>query len=561
MNRYISLVCALLCLSLAACEEAFLDRKLDTNYTQGQVFSTYATMRDFGLGMYASLPQGYNRLDGAMLASATDDAEHAGIGTAIQQYNIGSWGPFTNPDEQWANLYAGVRKTNVFLENTVNYKHIIYRDTLTSVPARTVYYNQANDMRFLRAEARFLRAFQYFELIKRYGGVPLITTTLATENDAILARNSFEQVVAFIVSEIDAIAGELRLTWVGYDTDRHIGRATKGAALALKSRTLLYAASPLFNPGNDVTKWEQAAAAAQAVILLNRYSLAANYRDLFRAMQSSEMIFERRYPASNGLERANYPVGFEGAVGGTNPSQNLVNAYETLNGLPVSQDPAYNPQNPFANRDPRLQMTVIVNNADYKGRKIEIWPSGKDGPGKPRATRTGYYLKKFSDEGLDLLTNKTSSHAWVYFRYAETLLNYAEAMNEAFGPNEVPPNFTMSAKQALNMVRKRTGVNMPNVTTDSQVEFSKRIKNERRVELAFEEHRFWDVRRWKIGPQSLGSPIYGISVTRNTNNTFSYQYPTAPVENRVFEDKMYLFPIPRTEIDKTAGKLVQNPGW
>jgi starch-binding outer membrane protein, SusD/RagB family len=559
MKRYIFPICIFLIMGLAACGDDFLDRKMDTNYSEQQVFASYSTMRDFGMGIYAYLPHGFNRIEGAMLASATDEAVHSGSGTAIQRLNNGSWGPFNNPDDHWANLYAGIRKANLFLENTAGYEKTIYRDTITDA-GKTNYNNQLRDMGWLLAEARFLRAYFYFELAKRYGGVPVITHTLTNDDAVGIARNTFEETVEFIISELDDVAGKLRETWVGFDNDQKIGRATKGAALALKARTLLYAASPLHNTANNRDKWIKAAEAAHEVIAMNRYSLGSNYRNLFRDMQNNEFIFERRYAASNDLERASYPVGFEGAIGGINPSQNLVDAYETSNGLPIDQDPSYNPQRPFNNRDPRLTMSIIVNGSEYKGRQVEIWPGGLDGPGKPRVTRTGYYLKKFVDEGLDLSQNRTSAHTWIYFRYAEILLNYAEAMNEAYGPDDAA-GLSLTAKEALNRVRKRAGVNMPAITVDSKDEFRKRVRNERRVELAFEEHRFWDVRRWNIAEQVFGSPIFGVKVIRNSNNSFTYEYPSVPVEKRVFEPKMYLFPIPVSEITKTAGKLQQNAGW
>lgn len=559
MKKYIIPIFAFLSMIFVACEDEVLDRKIDTNYSEEQVFSSYTTMRDFGIGIYTYLPEGFNRINGAMLAAATDDALHSGTGTEILALNNGSWGPFNNPDDQWAHFYVGIRKANLFLEKTEDFEHKIYRDTLTD-EGKQSYMIQVNDLNWLRAEAHFLQAFFYFELAKRYGGVPIIDKPLSPDDDLTLARNSYDEVIDFIVSEIEIAEEGLRDTWVGFDSDNKIGRATKGAALALKSRTLLYAASPLHNPENDLEKWKKAAAAAHEVIELNRYSLADNYRALFRANQSNEFIFERRYSASDALERANYPVGFEGAVGGANPSQNLVDAYETINGLPINEDPAYNPQNPYADRDPRLGMTVIVNNSDYKGRKVEVWQGGLDSPGKPRGTRTGYYLKKFADEGLDLLQNRTSVHTWIYFRYAEILLNYAEAMNEAFGPDD-NAGYSLTAREALNIVRQRPGVNMPAVTVTSKEEFREKVRNERRIELAFEEHRFWDIRRWKKGAEFLGSPIYGVKVIRDSDGTFIYQYPEIPVENRVFQDKMYLYPIPREEINKTSGHLTQNTGW
>ncbi len=550
----------LLLACLLSCQKNFLDRRLDTSYTEDQVFNSAGTMRDFGFGIYASLPGGFERTDGALLASASDESVHAWPGSAIQRLVNGSWSSFNNPDDQWASLYTGIRKTNLFLERSADYRQIVYRDTITE-SGRTAYSNDTSDIGWLRAEAVALRAYFHFELIKRYGGVPIVTSVMKEGQVPMLSRNTYDECVAFVVSQLDSVTPYLRDSWRGFQSDRYLGRLTQGAAMALKSRTLLYAASELNNPGGAISRWADAAKAAHDVIQLNRYALAANYRDLFRAVDDNEMILERRYEASNSLERSSYPAGFEGAQGGTNPSQNLVEAYETTNGLPIGDDPAFDPQNPFANLDPRLQMTIIVNGSSYKGRTIQLWPGGLDGPGKPRATATGYYLKKFVDEGLDLLQDRTSNHNWILFRYAEILLNYAEAMNEAYGPDAIPDGFTLSAREAVNQVRRRPGVDMPAATDATQEALRARVRNERRVELAFEEHRFWDVRRWKITEQTLGQPIRGVAVTLQPDGTYRYSLAPEAVQKRVFESKMYLYPIPRAEIEKTNGVITQNAGW
>ena len=545
---------------LSACQKDFLDRRLDTSYTDDQVFNSAGTMRDFGFGIYASLPTGFGRLDGALLASASDESVHAWPGSAVHRLVNGSWSSFNNPDDQWAALYAGIRKANLFLERSADYRRIVYRDTITE-SGRTAYSNDTSDIGWLRAEAVALRAYFHFELIKRYGGVPIVTTVMDEGKAPMLSRHTYDECVDFVVSQLDSVTPYLRDSWRGFQSDRYLGRLTQGAAMALKSRALLYAASALNNPGEDISRWVDAAKAAHDVIQLNRYTLATNYRDLFRAVDDGEMILERRYEASNSLERSSYPVGFEGAQGGTNPSQNLVDTYETINGLPITDDPAHDPQNPYANRDPRLQMTIIVNGSSYKGRTVQLWPGGLDGPGKPRATATGYYLKKFVDEGLDLLQNRTSNHNWILFRYAEILLNYAEAMNEAYGPDVIPEGLTLSAREAVNQVRQRPGVDMPAATDATQEALRARIRNERRVELAFEEHRFWDVRRWKIAAQTLGQPIRGVRVALQPDGTYQYAIAPDAVQNRVFETKMYLYPIPRAEIEKTNGMITQNIGW
>lgn len=542
----------------SSCVEDFLERRIDTNYTQEQVFASYTTMRNFGIGIYSHLPDGFDRINGGTLAAATDDAAHSGRYNDIQKLGNGNWGAFGNPDDQWDGLYQGIRKANLFITHSENFRNVIVQDTVTEQGKQT-YQTQSNDLMWLRAEAHFLKAYFYFELIKRYGGVPLIEDVLDTEQNYAISRASYSETVNLILDEINFSVDDLRDTWSGYDENRMIGRATKGAALALKSRVLLYAASPLNNPSNDYSKWTSAAEAAAEVIHLNRYSLFDNYATLFRSSNNNELIFTRQYEPSNNLERGHYPIGFTGATGGTNPSQNLVDTYETIAGMSVLEDPTYDQQNPYQDRDPRLMMSIIVNGTDYKGRPIQTWEGGLDGPDRPRGSKTGYYQKKYIDEGLDLLQNRTSVHTWIYFRYAEILLNYAEAMNEVYGPDGIAENTPVSAREALNMVRQRPGVNMPEVTENSKEIFRERIRNERRVELAFEEHRFWDTRRWMIAEHTLGQPVRGVLISKEPDGSLVYSYRN--IEHRVFQPKMYLYPIAAEEINRTSGRLDQNPGW
>src|SRR5688500_8410813 len=214
-NLFFLTLCTFL---MASCDD-YLDRKLDTTYTEEQVFSSYGTMRDFGLGIYTYLPEGFNRIDSALLSAASDESVHSGTGTVIQRLNNGSWGAFNNPDDQWARFYEGIRKATLFLDRSVDFEHIVYRDTLT-VAGKTTYSYETNDLRWLRAEARFLRAYFYFELIKRYGGVPLITEVLTPGESPSVTRDSYEDCVDFIVTELDDSEDELRNSWAGFDGDK-----------------------------------------------------------------------------------------------------------------------------------------------------------------------------------------------------------------------------------------------------------------------------------------------------------------------------------------------------
>ena len=554
--------------ALVSCNDDFLDREIETNYKEDQVFVNYERMSQAGYGVYAFLFNrfGFHRIDNAMLASASDEADHADVNSDIQKFNMGSWNATSNPEDCWAYFYQGIGRANLFLQNSTDYKKIVFRDTIDA-NNRNTYYANVRDIEWLRAEVRFLRAFYYFELIKRYGGVPLIAepSTDAAELSA-MPRKSFNDCVDFIASECDSVLPKLKDSWVGVEGEKWRGRVTKGAALALKSRLLLYAASPLHNPTNDVEKWKKAAQAAHAVIATNKYSLHSSYSGLFRlgngADGNAEVIFAQNGWSRNDFEKLNYPVGYDqGGQGSTSPSQNLVDAYEMKNtGVPIGEPGSgYDPANPYAGRDPRLAMSILLNNTSFKGRPVEAWVGGLDGLGKPKATTTGYYIRKFVDPNLDLAQNMGSVHSWILFRYAEVLLNFAEAMNEAYGP-ETSAGYSLTAKKAIDLIRGRAGVQMPPLPPGlSKDEMRQRIRNERRVELAFEEHRFFDVRRWKIAGQTENMPVMAMKITKNSDDTFSYKVVKA--EDRLFSPKMYLYPIPEVEVLKSKGALTQNPGW
>jgi hypothetical protein len=554
-------------MAAAGCQD-FLDREIVTSYEEQEVFVNYERMNQAGYGVYTFLFYrfGYDRISNAMLASACDEADHADVNSDIQRFNMGTWTATSNPENYWGDFYQGIRRANLFLENSEDYKNIIYRDTF-DIANKNTYLSQVRDMAWLRAEARFLRAFYHFELVKRYGGIPIMThSTNDYEELKGMTRKSFDECVKFIVDECDAVIPELKDTWVGFDSEKMRGRVTKGTAMALKSRLLLYAASPLHNPANDVQKWEAAARAAHDVIALGRYGLHSDYKGLFRlgngADGNIEVIFSQQGWSRNDFEKRNYPIGYDqGGQGSTCPSQNLVDAYEMkATGMPIGEPGSgYDPANPYAGRDPRLAMSILTNATAFKGRPVECWVGGLDGLGKPRATTTGYYIRKFVDESLNLTQNTSSVHTWTLFRYAEILLNYAEAMNEAYGP-EVKGAYTMSAKAAVDMVRARTGVAMPILPPGlSKAEMRERIRNERRVELAFEEHRFFDVRRWKIAEETENRPLMGMKITRNEDGTFNYL--VFKKEDRVFTERMHLYPIPEVEVLKSEGAIVQNNGW
>lgn len=552
---------------LTGCEN--LDRELITDLTQQQVTRSYDFTLNRVNSLYTDIPAGYLQIDGAMTASATDEAEHTLETSNVQKFNNGSWNSIDNPENQWATFYRGIRKANQFLVSTDSVNLDQYK--LDPAPsAQAVYKTRLADIQRWKYEARFLRAYFYFELTKRYGGVPIISTIYSVDDDfQNVSRNTLAECFQYITAECDSAAKNLPVTYAATD----LGRATRGAALALKSRVLLYAASDLFNTstwaggytkpelisltsGDRQARWKAAADAAKAVIDLSGtgYILHTNYRNLFitNSYTLPEVIFARRNAASNDFEKANYPIGYDLGNSGTTPSQDLVDAYEMSNGTRFDWNNPTHAAAPYTNRDPRLGLSIILNNTTYKGRAVESWMGGRDGRGVVNATKTGYYLKKYVNENLNLLLNNTSAYSWNLFRLAEIYLNYAEALNEA-SPGHA------DIKTYVDRVRARTGVAMPPLPAGlSQAEMRERIRNERRVELAFEDHRGWDVRRWMQGPQYLGAPLRGVNITRNADGSF--KYAPVVVETRVFEPRMYLYPIPQGELNASKG-LIQNPGW
>ena len=542
--------------TLGSCN-GFLDREEDSFIDKTATFDSYNRTKQYLTYAYTLLPDGLNRFSReAMLASATDDAEFAIESAEIQQFNNGSWNALNNPDDVWNRYYSGISKCCTLLENT---NHVNLDISRLDPDKQVEYANSLKDIRMWRAEARFLRAYFHFELLKRYGPIPIVTSTLSINgNYENTPRPTMKEVVDFIAKECDIAADTLELTpW--RNVNDAFGRATKGAALALKSRLLLYAASPLYvdfgdtneaNKPTDIAMWKSAADAAKAVIDLNQYELASSYADLFKNdFQNKEYIFVRRYAANSDFEKSNFPVSF-GGKGGTNPSQNLVDDYEMLDGTPFDwNDPAKAAQ-PFENRDARLGATILMNMAPFKGKKVATYPEGADASPNPNATKTGYYLRKFLNEDVNIQTGGSSGgHVVPLFRLAEIYLNYVEALNECDPTN---PDIALY----LNKVRNRAS--LPNVSALSQEQMRAVIQHERRVELAFEEHRSWDVRRWKIASSTLGAPLMGVQIERKPLG--GYTYMPVKVEQRVFQPKMYWYPIPQSEVLKLK-QWKQNNGW
>ena len=432
------------------------------------------------------------------------------------------------------------------------------------------YDNWMKKLAFFPYEARVLRAYYFFELARRYGDIAMPLDVLDASQANTIAKTPFAKVVDFIVEECDACASNLPQTYQG-QPDNQIGRMTSGFAKALKSKALLYAASPLHNPSGDVEIWKESASAALDIIDDGYYSL--DPEDCANRIDSPEIVMVVIGEDSRTFEQNNFPVRFtEGTRTGATavfPSQNLVDAFETAGGYKVTltgsgwecDDPTFNPSAPYEGRDPRFYRTVLADGMEFKGSVIEAFEGGLDDAevtagGSP----TGYFLRRYIQETTSFNPNSlvTGKHHWIVYRYAETLLTYAESMANAFPSdmNHTDSEHPYSALWALNQVRSNAG--MPLVPSCGYEEFMERLRNEWRVEFAFEDHRFWDVRRWKIGSDTQRE-LAGVKIRKSASGTLSYYRQVC--ETRSWSDKMNLYPIPQAELHKNQNLHPQNSGW
>ena len=520
----------------------------------------------------AALPNGHNRVGGDYLDAASDDAvSSSSTVSAVQQIATGQYSAASpNADDDWSKNYTAIRDANIFITN-------IYR-----VPLNEQLPNGKPAIAAYRSEARFLRAWSYFELVKRYGGVPLLGDTVFTITDnAQVPRNSFSDCINYIVSECTDIQDSMRTeSMVNGNSYGHI---TQGAALALKAQALVFAASPLYNGGNidpnnpltgypsyDINRWQLAAQAAQTVINLAAYSLVPSFTNVFITQASpvgsnTESIFWVQVGTNTSVEKTNAPSGYTSAGGNgqTSPTQELVDAYPMSSGLLIT-DPAsgYDPSNPYQNRDPRLAATVFCNGALWLDRPVQTFDGGLDKPGGiTQQTKTGYYMRKFMGpfESSNPPEYSNTVHDFIYYRYAEILLDFAEATNEYSGPSSAVYDVLISLRQRAGII---PGVNQLYGLEAGMDQGAMRlaIQNERRIEMAFEEHRFWDIRRWKIAAQAYNTtPLQGLDIQQTSAGLLIYN-PISVLTTTFFDPKMYFYPIPYSEVVKNP-QMKQNPSW
>lgn len=531
MKKRISMLfIAQLSIVLFSCKKDILNSVPLDKYSDANVWQDITLVNLYVNGIYASLTTEYSRAISLMQANVTDESKNNRTGINADLVAKGQYTSSNSPyNSFWNSNFAAIRLCNVFLEK------------INNVPGDTLLKNR------LTGEVVFLRVFFYHELYNLFGRFPIITKSLtATEDGLYTARGSDEDCIKFMTSQLDTAANLLPLKYTGQD----IGRITKGACWALKCRILLYAGM-----------WQEASIAAEQVIKLKIYTLFPDYAGIFYPTNenNSEVIFDRQYIGvvstgpTTSIDALNAPPNYTGFQSGVNdPTQNIVDQYEMRDGSPFDWTNPNHKARPYYNRDPRMDASIIHDSTVWQGRIVDMKKGSTSNP-LTSPSATGYYMKKFLDPNFQYANRSVVGNAqnFIYIRYAEILLNYAEAQFK-LGNKEV-------AREYVNMVRARPSVNMPpissaNFTWDSYM-------HERQIELAFEGTRLWDIRRWRIGPQTLGALIYGINIDDGVGGTRTYT--KVPVETRNFiNPTMYLFPIPQSEVDKYPNRtLEQNPGW
>ncbi len=553
-NKISLIMLLLLAMSFAACKkDDFLNVPPKGSLTDATTFSSESNADLFVNDIYNQLPDMNNEYQ--VLDQYTDN-DFVGAAwmtgqTTVRSNGINPTNVPGGPDGSfdWTKQFKNIRKCNVFLklaeQNKSNFSDDWYKQRV--------------------AEVTFLRAFFYSILYTNYGGVPIIKEPLNNSDgsDVFVARSTADETLAFIEADCDAAATVLP------DKPAQTGRATKGAALTLKGWVELFAASPLSNPSNSTAKWAKAAATNLQVINAKTYTLFNDYSGQFLAANNwnPETIFARGYAAPNkGHRREGIlgPVivkGGQQAWGNLAPTQNLVDDYEMENGKPIT-DPAsgYDPQNPYVNREMRFYQSIVYDGSTWQG---DVWQSRAGGNNQidlgssSDISNTGYNARKTLDESINGQTSLgiyPGTSNYIFFRYAEVLLSYAEAQNEAVGPDQ-------SVYDAVKLVRAR--VSLPPVPAGlSQTEMRAVIRRERRVELAFEDKRWYDIRRWEIttkGPAVLNSPEYGMRITIDPS-TKKLIYTPVQIFKNSFSEHMNWLPIPQGVIEQNK-KLQQNPGY
>ncbi|MEL7587454.1 MAG: RagB/SusD family nutrient uptake outer membrane protein [Prolixibacteraceae bacterium] len=580
-------ICLAAGLTAVSCSE-YLDPSIDGSMTEEEVFENDAYFNGVLNTVYSSIPSQYD----LMLDCATDNAVTNDYGSDYLKMGIGSLRPNMNPVNNWVDAYRQIRRINQFLGKMV-LDTTGTRPFLTPVrfvKLGTVADSIDNINTFYRmlGEAYFLRAWYEADLLKRFGGrasdgqllgFPVVTNVLYVKDDLNLPRNTYQECVDQISNDCDSAIKYLPVQYTGTNAVLGAtmnGRASGIAAMALKARVFLYAASPEFNPSDDQTRWEKAARAAgdalTAIGGLRDLPTIDNYyfNQLNNKAYNIRDIFFRGSVLSGNrdLETTNYPPSMYGD-GRINPSQNFVDAFPDKSGYPIGESALYLAGDPYANRDPRLALFVALNNSSLgpsNYHRIETYQGGIDAFNPSANTsRSGYYLKKLLKYGSVTLVPgqlTATSRAAIHLGSPELYLNFAEAAFEAWGPKSDPNGYGFNAVTVLERLHKRYGsgnVYMNSVAVNDEGLFRELIRNERRIELSFEGHYFWDVRRWS-GEEDLSGinmQVRGAKIIKDALGNFSYQTDVV-LESRLF--KSPYMPLSYDEL-YNAPALIQNKGW
>ena len=543
LYNYIRISMLIMIMGLISCED-YLEVAPKSQVADTNVFTETDQADLFLNSVYSGLPSVINRFD--PWENWSDDAMD-GINASVSRntYAISAYTP-DNAETMWGQ-YNEIRKANLFIEKVEGSE-------------------LSNDWKVLRlAEARLLRAYFYAQLWTWHGGVPIIVEVLdqAEQGDGIFReRASAQETFEFITGELGAIAGDLPLI------AEQDGRITRGAALTLKGWCELFNASPLYNTNNDKTKWALAAATNKMVIDLNTYDLFPDYGSLFYEENNYniETILAKPHIGGTAIGRSTegyagptYSGGSGTSYGMLNPTQDIVDEYAMNNGLVIT-DPnsGYDPQNPYENREARFYQSIVYDGSMWNGfvyySRLGVESLNELDLGTvTSASNTGYAFRKgLKEEYASNGNNRLSSANSILFRYAEVLLSYAEAQNEAVGPDA-------SVYDAINKVRERS--ELPPLSENlSQDDMRIAIRRERRVELAFEERRWYDLIRLKIAEENLNGSLRAMKI-EEINGELNYEVISAPGGERVFyADRNYLLPIPQSAMDRNKN-LIQNPNY
>lgn len=568
MKRFLILIIGgVLFWGVSSCKKEFLNLTPLDSISDQNVWQNAELMRMFVNNMYNGIESGIALTCDNMnapMAVMTDEARSAYVGSTANTTMItGSYSTSNAPLNNWAFQYSNIRNSNIFLDNVgVSPVAQADKDKLTG-------------------EVKYIRAQAYFELVKRFGGVPLITKTQQLSDDLLVPRNTLQQCYDFIEQDLNEAIPLLPGT-------NGAGLATRWAALALKSRVMVYAASyaqfgvmdpdgfGAIDPSQAQAYWQKAYDAAREVIESGPFDLVTNLDVLFipkGGNPSVESIFEIQYAPpirGHGFHYINGPnTESPDWTSCANPSQELVDAFPMKNGLPIT-DPAsgYDPQDPYKNRDARLDVSVLRNGSPWRNimtreaTVIDTKPGGANQIVPPNfqfsITHTGYYVKKFIDPAVTIATHPYGQNYvnWVELRLGEVLLNYAEAAVEL--------NRLQDAVDAIERLRDRAGTTTPFTVAAGADRLREIVREERKIELCFENHRLWDLRRWRKAEEVLhGLTVSGMWITDIGGGVLNYEIRPADVTTsapRTFLPRHYLFPIPFSEMQQNTS-LKQNPGW